>query len=49
MKKHLVKVLGWMRLHTLALAIVLLLTAVLTPVQRKAVAEYVRSHRHMHP
>jgi hypothetical protein len=33
MKKHLVKVLGWMRLHTLALAIVLLLTAVLTPVQ----------------
>src|SRR5260370_33669847 len=33
MKKHLVKVLGWMRLHTLALAIVLLLAAVLAPVQ----------------
>jgi hypothetical protein len=33
MKTHLVKVLGWIRLHTLALAIVLLLTTVLTPVR----------------
>ena len=29
MKKHLVKVLGWMRLHTLALATILLLAGVI--------------------
>ncbi|HYM06074.1 MAG TPA: hypothetical protein VEU11_05895 [Terriglobales bacterium] len=32
MKKHFLRVLGWMRLHTLALALVLLLGAVMTPV-----------------
>ena len=33
MKKHFITVLGWMRLHTVALALMLLLAAVLTPVR----------------
>jgi hypothetical protein len=33
MKRHFVRVLGWMRPHTLALALVLLLGAVMTPVR----------------
>ena len=33
MKTHLVKIFGWMRLHTVALGALLLLAAILTPVQ----------------
>jgi hypothetical protein len=33
MKRHLVKILGWMKLHTIALALLLFVGAVLTPVR----------------